>query len=566
MEFLGQWKGSSGDPNENKKKVDSFLSSCRVLLGALQVFMLVFGIARGTLQSWAALGELAAFGTVACLYHNKKQETIVGQLVCMLILGVTHKVAQHQEVSVETVFSLLLKGSEAPSKRGFFRFGRKKKLPQVSLSSFFKGHVLWNEAVQGMLISFLVAVAIEKVPILKSLKEKKVLSVTVTNCSKPLAQIAEEKVEEEIVPTSEEGSSQEGSVVKEEESNVTSYDGTLHVMPIMATVSPGDQDQTEIQPAQAQEKLVLSPEVRQDIAQRLTEVQQEQMMEERRAHEEQCYQDEEEEDMDTTACYLVYEPDSSGRLVEIYSKTPIENCIGMWIPGPGHEFPQFKFTQGQNGNGRNVLIGNCAAGTIGRKNYASGWCSFVRSAQMKQGIVTLIDPMEGQKGLLCDVYIYNSSSDRDQTVLLKSFQPTAVGNALAVACMPRNSRFLYHGINGIPMNKWLEDGRKHGTSSKLEGTEDRSTRAARLSDSSMLSTKKPLFASPEFNPPYTPAFKENVLHTPATAFDDPTPLKPIPLTARFMEPTPKTERQRPRPLLEVRSHKSSQPHPYTTMR
>mmetsp|Transcript_16932 Transcript_16932/g.41244 ORF Transcript_16932/g.41244 Transcript_16932/m.41244 type:complete len:560 (-) Transcript_16932:144-1823(-) len=559
MEFLEQWIGSSEDPKENKKQVESFLSSCRVLLGASQVFMLVFGIARGTLQSWAALGELAALGSVAYLYHSKKQETVVGQLACMLVLGAIHKVAQHQEISVETVFSLLLKGNEAPPKRGFFAFGRKKKLPQVYLSSFFRGHIWWNEAIQAIFMACLVAVAIEKVPTLKALKEKNVLAVTVTDCSKPLAQITEEKVEEEMESTSEEGSSQEGSTKEQTSSSTTTYNGTLHVMP-MATVSPCDQDQTETQPTQAQEKIVLSPEVRHDIAQRLTEVQQEQMKEEQRLHEEQPYE-EEEEDMDTTACYLVYEPDSSGRLVEIYSKTPIENCIGMWIPGPGHEFPQFKFTQGQNGNGRNVLIGNCAAGTIGRKNYASGWCSFVRSAQMKQGIVTLIDPMEGQKGLLCDVYIYNNSSEPEQTVLLKSFQPTAVGNALAVACMPRNSRFLYHGINSIPMNKWLEDGRKHGTSSKLGGVEDRSSRAARLSDSSMLSTKKP-FTSPEFNPAYTPAFKENVLHTPASAFDDPTPLKPVPLTKRFMEVTPKTVRQRP---LEARNHRSNR-HPYTTIR
>ncbi|KAL3944450.1 MAG: hypothetical protein SGBAC_001478 [Bacillariaceae sp.] len=560
MEFLEQWFGSSADPKENKKQAESFLSSCRVLLGVLQVFMLFIGITRGTLQSWAALVELAGLGTVGYLYHTKKQETLVGQLICLIILGATHKVAQHQEISVEMVFALLLKGSEAPPKRGLFGFGRKKKLPQVHLSSFFKGHIWWNEAIQGVFLACLVAFAIEKVPTLKALKEKRVLAVTVTDCTKPLEQITEEIVKEEIESMSEEGSSQEGSI-EEQVPTKTSYNGTLHVMPL-ATVSPCDHNQSETQPAQAQtqEKIVLSPDVRQDIAQRLTEVQQEQMMEEQRVQEEQPYQ-EEEDDMDTTACYLVYEPDSSGRLVEIYSKTPIENCIGMWIPGPGHEFPQFKFTQGQNGNGRNVLIGNCAAGTTGRKNYASGWCSFVRSAQMKQGIVTLIDPMEGQKGLLCDVYIFNNSSEPDQTVLLKSFQPTAVGNALAVACMPRNSRFLYHGINGIPMNKWLEDGRKHGTSSKLAGIEDQSTRAARLSDSSMLSTKKP-FASPQFNPAYTPAFKENVLHTPGSAFDDPTPLKPVPLTARFMEVTPKTVRPRP---LEARNNRSTR-HPYTTLR
>jgi hypothetical protein len=186
---------------------------------------------------------------------------------------------------------------------------------------------------------------------------------------------------------------------------------------------------------------------------------------------EDSHQEEAAEEEDTSACYLVYEADSSGRMLEIYSKTPIENAIGMWIPGNGKELPDFKFTQGRNSNGRNVLIGNCAAGKQGRQNYASGWCSFVRAAQHFNGIVTLVDPLEGHKGLLVDVYIYNDCN-AEETVLFRPFIPTPVGNALAVACMPRNSRFPYLGISGIPMNKWLEDGRKFGTSTKLKGNDN----------------------------------------------------------------------------------------------
>ena len=165
------------------------------------------------------------------------------------------------------------------------------------------------------------------------------------------------------------------------------------------------------------------------------------------------------------ACYLVYEPDSSGRLVEYYSKESIEGAVGMWVPGDGHTLPAFKFNPS---NSRTVVIGNCSAGVIGRKNYASGWCSFLRSAQLMDGCVTVWDPSI-TKGLAVDVYIYQDEKKcpSQQTVHLETGVPTSVSNALAVACMPKNARF-YKGINGIPMNKWLEDGRTNGTSSKFK--------------------------------------------------------------------------------------------------
>ena len=166
------------------------------------------------------------------------------------------------------------------------------------------------------------------------------------------------------------------------------------------------------------------------------------------------------------ACYLVYEPDSSGRLVEYYSKTPVEGAVGMWVAGEGYTMPEFKFTPS---NCRTVVIGNCSAGVIGRKNYCSGWCSFLRTAQLMNGWVTLWDPST-TKGLAVDVYIYHddSSSLLPQTVQLDAGgTPVNVGNASAVACLPKNSRF-HGGINGIPMNKWMEDGRSKGASSMIK--------------------------------------------------------------------------------------------------
>lgn len=42
-------------------------------------------------------------------------------------------------------------------------------------------------------------------------------------------------------------------------------------------------------------------------------------------------------DIAAAACYLVYEPDSSGRLVEHYSMTSAEGAVGRWEAGGGQE-------------------------------------------------------------------------------------------------------------------------------------------------------------------------------------------------------------------------------------
>jgi hypothetical protein len=454
---------------EHKNATDRFLSVWSKLLSAAQVAIFLSGIAQGAVKSWAPLLELVSLGLWAYYCIKNKQAPVIGQVVWMLVVGATHKVAQTHGISVEILVSLLTRRREIPAKKRFFLFGRKQRLPQVSLSAFLQGHVWWNMAFQSIVLTTIITFAAtqlssESFPRLQ-------------DCTEPLSRIQEE-VEEE---NKEEMQREEEPVFQ-------------------TTIAP---------PPEEDDMVVAEPQLLQ---------QQEEYPEE-------------EELEDTSACYLVYEADSSGRLIEIYSKTPIENAIGMWIPGAGHALPDFKFTQGQNGNGRNVLIGNCAAGTLGRKNYASGWCSFIRSAQLKNGIVTLVDPMEGQKGLLVDVYIYNDSAEKEETVLLQAFRPTPVGSALAAACMPRNSRFLYLGISGIPLNKWLEDGRKHGTSSKLQG-HDNST-VSLIAESPALPGRRQFGTPGPSNKPYSPAFKENYLHTPAEAFDDPTPVKPTPLGEIF---------------------------------
>ena len=165
------------------------------------------------------------------------------------------------------------------------------------------------------------------------------------------------------------------------------------------------------------------------------------------------------------ACYLVYEPDSSGRLVEHYSLGKVEGAIGKWTPGPRSKIAPFKLKRNA---GRNVLIGQCSAGVQGRKNYCNGWCQFVKSGfVMDGGSVQLWDPSEGRKGLSVDLYLYFDTNDpKDQTVKVEhGGQPIPTTRLLAVACLPKNTDFFEHMT--VPLSKWLQEARDHGYSTKI---------------------------------------------------------------------------------------------------
>jgi hypothetical protein len=162
------------------------------------------------------------------------------------------------------------------------------------------------------------------------------------------------------------------------------------------------------------------------------------------------------------ACYLVYETDSSGRLVEQYSKTPIVDAIGRWTPGGGKKIAGFKFKQNL---GKSVLIGNCAAGVQGRKNYSSGWCQFIRSARVMHGEVMLWNPVA--KGLMVDVYLYTDDNrPMHQTYKLKQGVVVDVQKPLAVACIPKGTSF--YGSMTVDIFKWLADGSNYGASIKFK--------------------------------------------------------------------------------------------------
>ena len=164
---------------------------------------------------------------------------------------------------------------------------------------------------------------------------------------------------------------------------------------------------------------------------------------------------------DGGACYLVYDPDSSGCLVEHYSKDPVEFAIGRWVPGPKKKIAGFKFKRNV---GRNVLIQNCSAGVQGRKSYCSGWCQFFRSAMVMNGEVVLYDPVK--KGLMVDVYLYyNDPRPNYQTIRMEQAVPYTTENVLAVSCIPKGTPFFE--CMRVDLILWLAEGSKFGYSSKM---------------------------------------------------------------------------------------------------
>mmetsp|Transcript_19672 Transcript_19672/g.30334 ORF Transcript_19672/g.30334 Transcript_19672/m.30334 type:complete len:350 (-) Transcript_19672:1147-2196(-) len=162
-------------------------------------------------------------------------------------------------------------------------------------------------------------------------------------------------------------------------------------------------------------------------------------------------------------CYLVYDSDSSGKLMLNYSKTSVDGAIGFWAPGEGKKIQGFKFTQNA---GRSELIGNCASGVAGRKNYYSGWCQFVRAARLLKGSVTLIPVDEGQKALPVDVFLYcDDERAGRQTVKLDDNKSFDVSSILAVACLPKHTPF-YTDLS-VNLTKWMTEGNTIGAASSF---------------------------------------------------------------------------------------------------
>ena len=153
------------------------------------------------------------------------------------------------------------------------------------------------------------------------------------------------------------------------------------------------------------------------------------------------------------ACNLVYEPDSSGRLVEHYTTHELQGMalVGRWTAGAGKKIAGFKFKRNV---GRNVLIGNCSAGVLGRRNYCNGFCQFVKQAKLMKGDVTLYDVPTGFKAMPVDVYLYyDDNRPGHQTVKLLPGKSYTTENILAVGCVPKNTRF--YESEKVDLLKWL---------------------------------------------------------------------------------------------------------------
>jgi hypothetical protein len=164
------------------------------------------------------------------------------------------------------------------------------------------------------------------------------------------------------------------------------------------------------------------------------------------------------------ACHLVYEPDSSGRLVEHYSKNELQGMavVGRWSAGDGKKIAGFKFKRNA---GRQVLIGNCSAGVLGRKNYCNGFCQFVKQAKLMSGDVTLYDVPTGFKAMPVDVYLYyDDNRPGHQTVKLEPGQSYTTENCVAVGCLPKNTPF--YETETVDLLKWLHDAESQGYSTR----------------------------------------------------------------------------------------------------
>ena len=163
-------------------------------------------------------------------------------------------------------------------------------------------------------------------------------------------------------------------------------------------------------------------------------------------------------------CYLLYDANSC-KLMLHFSKVVVPEAIGFYSPGPGHKLPEFKF---KRNSGRTELIGNCASGIAGRKNYYSGWCQFVRAAKAVTGTLWIYPRQEGQQGLDVDIYVYRTYPDdsMQQTVRLEENEAHNVTDIDAVACLPKSAEF-FESLK-VDLNRWLTDASNIGAASRFE--------------------------------------------------------------------------------------------------
>jgi hypothetical protein len=172
---------------------------------------------------------------------------------------------------------------------------------------------------------------------------------------------------------------------------------------------------------------------------------------------------------ETVGCYLLYDA-SSCKLKLQYSKTPVRRAIGFYCAGKGKMIRGFKFTKNF---GRADLIGNCAAGVTGRKNYYSGWCQFIRAARAVNGPLWIYPRDENSTGLDVDMYVYykepeiQEGSEGEQSKKLELNKKLNISEIDAIACLPKHSDF-FSEIKRMDLPWWLTEANNSGATSKFE--------------------------------------------------------------------------------------------------
>ena len=164
--------------------------------------------------------------------------------------------------------------------------------------------------------------------------------------------------------------------------------------------------------------------------------------------------------MESIGCYLLYENDSSGKLVAHFSMDKIDNALGFWCPSDGKKIQGFKFKQN---SGRSELVRGCAGGVAGRKLYYTGWVQFIKLAKNYNGKVVLLPKVDGVQSL--DVQLFGYTFD-GEIVEFEENRMVDITCLQAVACLPKGEN-IYEGIQNTNASYFLTQGAKSGYTSTI---------------------------------------------------------------------------------------------------